>query len=168
MKRIILSLACTLFAISIMAQPGEQKNNGRKHFSPEEYKQKMEEFVTSEADLTQAEAQKFYPLLHEMLGKQRKNNHQARELMRKVNESTSENEYANIIEKSISLDIENKQLEKEYYQKFHSVLSWKKIHKVRNALYKFNIEALKKFTPPRDGEHHGDRRSMKASKEQSK
>ena len=68
MKKSILFIICVFFALTSMGQ-GTQ----RKRFSPEEYKHRMEFFIAKEACLTQSEAQKFFPLLHEMLEKQREN-----------------------------------------------------------------------------------------------
>ena len=144
MKKSILFILGVFFALTSMAQVTQ-----RKRFSPEEYKHRMEFFIAKEACLTQSEAQKFFPLLHEMLEKQRENNRKTHEIMRKGFKAKTESEYQNVVDEAITLEIENKKIEKNYYKKFHTVLSWEKIHKVRIALYKFNFEALKKFTPHR-------------------
>ncbi|MCD8237373.1 MAG: hypothetical protein LUD00_12195 [Prevotellaceae bacterium] len=147
MKRIILFLIAVLTIGCLQAQQAGKSDN-RKKFSPEDFKRKMETFITTHAGLTQQEGQNFYPLLHEMLEKQHKLMDRQRELMRKGKDDLPEDEYEKIIEEVTTLEIENKKIEKLYYNKFHTVLSWKKIHKVRHALFNFNIEALKRFSPP--------------------
>ncbi len=147
MKRIILFFVALSTVFCMYGQSDKQEN--KRKFSPEEFKQKMESFVTQEAELSPQESLKLFPLLHEMFGKQRKLMDQQRELMRKGENSLSEDEYEKIIDTVTSLEIENKKIEKSYYKKFHSILSWKKIHKVRRALFEFNLEALRKFTPHR-------------------
>ena len=143
MKHILYILFALLFSITAEAQNGQ-----RKEFSPELFKKKLELFITKEVGLTPAEGQRFFPLLHEMFEKQRKNNDKGRDLMRNVGENASETAYETVLEQSSALEIENKKIEKQYLKKFHSVLSWKKVYKVRRALIRFQIEALKRFSPP--------------------
>lgn len=147
MKRIILFLIAVLTIGCLHAQRTGRYDN-RKKFSPEDFKQKMESCITKHAGLTPKEEQNFYPLLHEMLGKQHELMDRQRDLMRKGENNLSEKEYEEIIKGVTALEIEKKEIEKSYYNKFHTVLSWKKIHKVRHALFEFNMEALKRFSPP--------------------
>ena len=165
MKRNIIVFFCLLMTAMTYAQQGGGNGQGQRHeFSPERYKQKLEEFVTREAQLSPEEAQRLYPILHEMLDQQRRNNDASREAMRSCKEGSSETEYQNAVERALTLDIENKRIEQEFYKKFHSVISWKKIYGVRVALWKFQMEALRRFTPnrgnntPRGGQHQGQRR----------
>lgn len=151
MKKQILTTLLLVFALTMTAQD-KNHNEHRRQFSPEHFRKELETFVTREAKLTESEAAKFYPLLHEMMAKQRHNNNEARKLMQSCNDNTTDADYAKVIDKCCSLDIENKTIEKEYYKKFNTVLSWKKIHSVRIALFKFNMHALKRFSPPREGE----------------
>lgn len=140
---ICLSLACCLSA-------GAQQNRPpRQEFSPERFNQRLESFVANEAGLTPDEAAKLFPMLHEMLDKQRKNIDADRALMRSLDKNTTEAQYAEIVEKSIDCELANKKLEKTYYHKFHSVLSWQKVFKVRMALDKFRMEVMRRFAPPR-------------------
>lgn len=135
-----------LVSITMFAQ--ENENDKRKIFSPEDFKRKMEAFVSKDANLTPYEAQRLFPILHEMFDKQRDINEEKRKIMRNVNDKTSEAEYCQIIERVSDLEIEEKNIEKRYYKKFHNVLSWKKIHNVRRSLVRFNMEALRRYAPP--------------------
>lgn len=156
MKRNILIVMLALISISSVAQ--EKKTQMRKPFSPEQYKAEMECFITKDACLSEEEAKKFYPMLHEMLEKQRKNNDKSRELMMQCNDKSSEADYERAVSQSIALDKENKEIELQYYNKFHSVLSWNKIHKVRIALFKFNMYSLRRFSP--HGQMNGNSKQM--------
>lgn len=146
-------IAILFFAASVLvyAQGPQQ----RQPFSPEHYRAELEKFVSCEACLSPAEAQALFPLYHEMMGKIRNNEHQARSAMWACNDASTEAQFQAAIEKSLALEIENKKIEKEYYKRFHSFLSWKKIHKVRVALVKFNMIALRRFTP---GQNPGQNR----------
>lgn len=150
MKRIVLITLCLTMSLCVMAQ-GNQPGRDRRQFSPEHFKQELEKFVTNEASLTDSEAQRLFPMLHEMMALERKNNEEATRLMQACNENSSEAEYERTLKKCLALEIDNKTIEQNYYKKFHSVLSWKKIHKVRSALFKFNMYALRRFSAPRVG-----------------
>lgn len=160
MKRLILIIVCfAAFAGGFaQVQSGQQEQQGqqgggRSPFSPEMFKQRLEQFVTWKACLTPEESQKFFPMLHEMLNKQRENNNKAHELMRQCDENDAEANYEKAIEKAIAYDLENRKIEKEYYKKFHSALSWKKIYKVRMALSEWQMEALRRFSPHAKNQH---------------
>ncbi len=148
MKRICTLLLCLALAATLAAQQRQPTWRSRQQFSPEQFRRDLETFVTREASLTPIEAHQFFPMLHEMLEKQRKNKDEAREIMRKCDENTSEREYEQILTKALRLDVRNAEIEQAYCKKFHSVLSWKKIHKVRIALFRFNMQALRNFAPP--------------------
>lgn len=146
MKRITFLLVCALCSTILFAQP---RNDKRRPFSPQEFKQKMEWFIAKEAGLTQEEAKKFFPLYHEMKNKQRETGKKGREIMAQSRNAKSEADYQKIVEDAINLEIEKNKIEKIYLKKFHSALSWEKIHKVKIAESRFNMEALRNFTPRR-------------------
>ena len=152
MKRIFFYIiACLLLSVNLQAQNtpnGRQGRQEHRQFNPEEFDKWMESYITNEVGLNAEEGKRFFPLLKEMRLKQYKNDQQGREIMLKLNDNSSESDYEEAINKVLELDLQNRKIEKEYYKKFHSVLSWKKIHKVRFAIQKFNMEALRRFTPP--------------------
>ncbi|MBR1379751.1 MAG: hypothetical protein IJ557_11565 [Bacteroidaceae bacterium] len=123
------------------------QQQGPRQFSPELFNQRLEQFVKNDAGLTAAECQKFFPLMHEMLNKQREINDKIQRTIYQGFGDKSENEYEQIISKVQALEIESRKLEQTYYKKFHTVLTWKKIYKVRFALSKWNMEVLKMFNP---------------------
>ena len=166
MKRYIAILALTVLPLTMSAQqnnrqwnPGNQPHGqwnpgarqpgfgGQQQFSPEAFKQRLEQFVSQHAGLTQQEGQQFFPLLQEMLGKQRQVQNKINANLRKGNEAKSESDFERLLKENAELEIENNRIELNYYQKFHKILSWEKIYKVKGALYLFNMEALRKFTP---------------------
>lgn len=147
MRTPLIALLLTL-ALPLMANHHPQQQHERKEFSPEAFNRHMEQFITERASLTADEAAAFFPLMHEMLAKQRANNDQQRQLMEKCEPTATEHDYEQAVMRSIELEAENKNIERTYYQRFHAVLSWEKIHKVKNALVEFQMEALRRFAPP--------------------
>lgn len=150
MKHIISIIAALLFATAMVAQPPKD-SKGRRGFSPEEYQRKMEEFVACNANLTQDEQAKFFPLLKEMFDAQRKISHKRRQMQKPVKD-LSEEELKKILEDLENMGLQHKKIEMTYFTtKFPTVLSYKKILKVRWALERYKMEALKQFAP-----QHGD------------
>ncbi len=155
MKKIITFAVCLM--LTLMTTAEAQENNRRK-FSPEHYKARLEKFITEEAGLTKEEGEKFFPMLHEMMEKQRETNRESFRKMKQSKEITSDADFQKIVMDLAELEIKNKQIEKEYYAKFNSAISWERILKVRQALHKFNMEALKSFTPRRQGDRAPENR----------
>lgn len=151
MKQIILIITILLSTVTANAQQQQQQwNQGQKQpkqFSPEEFRKNMEGFIKHEAGLSDAEAEKFFPMLAEMQSKQRMNSHLINQQMRKGHNAKSEAEYEKILSYILELEEANNELTKKYYKKFHTILSWEKIYKVRAAVEHFNMLALSRFSP---------------------
>jgi len=161
MKKFVFSLVCLLITIGTMAQnpntgkgkkQGEngfrKEQAGKSHkFSPEKYRQRLEGFITKEVGLTTEEQQKFYPLLNEMMEAQRKLMDEEREIMRSGKQAKTEADFEQIVKKTTELQVENRKVEVTYYKKFGKVLKWEQIYKVRMAITKFNMHALRNFSP---------------------
>lgn len=157
MKRFVLTLTCLLvIATGMVAQKpkdgqGKRQEFRKEHFSPEKYRQRMEGFITKEVGLTSDEQQKFYPMLHEMMEAQLKLMNEEREIMQSGKDAKTEADFERIVKKTTELQVENRKIEQTYYKKFYKVLSWEKIYKVRMAITKFNMHALRNFSPKKDG-----------------
>lgn len=150
---LLIVMSC---AISVNAQQNEDKNP-RAMFSPALFRQRMEAYITKQAGLSPAEAKNFYPLLHEMLDKQRENGNKARMALDKCNPGSTEDQYEDALMASVGFDQNNAIIEKEYLKKFHKVLSWKQIFLVKQALRSFHMNMLREFSP--DGGNNNNRRN---------
>lgn len=139
-KNIILFFSIFMSACFVMAQPQRGK------FKPEEFKAKLESFVTSEAGFTQSEAQAFYPIYHEMKGKQRQLQHSIFILKKNAaTDNTSDKDYAITIQKIKDLGVEIAQLEVNYYKKMCQAISPQKVYKAMCAEDKFHRKMLEEF-----------------------
>ena len=148
-----------VFSVFNVFNVGEAFAQEKKQFSPEQFKHHMEGFVKHEAGLTEDEAVKFFPLLEKMMQEQREVKRQQFQLMGQGRSAKTESDYQNLVMKSRELEVKNAKIEETYYKKFHSVLSWQKIHKVSMALKRFQMDALKQFSPQ---ERKGERSSQGA------
>ena len=141
MRKVILIFYMLVFGITMMAQSQQ-----RGKFNPEEFKAKLESYVTSQAGFTQSEAQAFYPIYHEMKGKQRQLQHR---IYRFKNNTPTENaddkDFALIIQKIKDLGVEIAQLEVNYYKKMCNAVSPQKVYKAMCAEDKFHRKMLEDF-----------------------
>ncbi len=141
MKRSIIIIVCML--VSVCTAVAQQ---GRGKFNPQEFKAKLESYITKEVGFTQSEAQAFYPIYFEMKGKQRG-------LQRKIfhikknaeTANASDNDYAATIQKIKDLNVEMAQLEVTYYKKLCQAVSPQKVYKAMCAEDKFHRQMLENF-----------------------
>ena len=159
MKRSIIILICTAMSVSFaLAQQGRGK------FNPQEFKAKLESYVTREAGFTQNEAQAFYPIYFEMKGKQRGLQRKIFQLKQNASTAnTSDNDYAATIQKIKDLGVEMAQLEVTYYKKMCKAISPKKVYLAMLAEDEFHRQMLRRFNrekegPDRRNNHKGNQR----------
>ena len=140
MKKTLLLFSLLVFSISMMAQ---QPQRGK--FKPDEFKAKLEAFVTAEAGFTQSEAQAFYPIYFEMKGKQRGLQRQIFQLKKNAPQAGADQEYTIIIQKIKDLGVEMAKLEVTYYKKMYTVVSPQKVYKAMCAEDQFHRKMLEDF-----------------------
>ena len=141
MKKTLLFFSLLVFCITMMAQ---QPQRGK--FNPDEFKARLESYVTKEAGFTQGEAQAFYPVYFEMKGKQRGIQRKIFQIKQKAeNSNASDNDYAATIQKVKDLGVEMAQLEVTYYKKLCQVVSPQKVYKAMCAEDKFHRQMLENF-----------------------
>ena len=120
MRRIYAIIICLCSLTASYAQQNGQRNqnqNQRQFFSPEAFNQGLEEFVKKEVGLSDDECKEFFPLMHEMMNKQRDVNSRIQQTMAKGFNAKTEADYEQIITKSINLEIESRKIEQTYYRK---------------------------------------------------
>ena len=134
MKKLILLI---VLCLGVSATLHAQK------LSREEFLAKKKAYITEQAELTESEAAKFFPLYFELRGKMRKlENDQNEESLKG---KPAENDYAQVLEKKYNSRIESAKLEKHYYYKFKAFLTNEKIYKIQKAEIDFHRTILKKM-----------------------
>jgi len=162
-----LSFICFFLVLSVSAQ--NQQNGNMRHqstqqrhfwgqnynyqgqtlnrsgqFSASEYARQQRDFFTKNAELTQDEADAFFPLYNELQQKKRELSREARRFMREAaGPGASDEQSLKAIDTQAEINIKIAELEKEYLQKFKEVLPATKILKVQNAQEQFNSQILK-------------------------
>ncbi|MBQ7425655.1 MAG: hypothetical protein IJQ60_01025 [Prevotella sp.] len=134
MKQIIL---ITLFLFSLVSVRAEEQQK----FSPEKFQAALEQFMTTEANLTADEAAKFFPIYREMQCKQRAVYKQMKELGK--NKPTDEKACRKAVEKRDELELEQRRIAQSYHVKFFEVLPASKVYDVIKAENRFHRRALR-------------------------
>lgn len=153
MKTIITTLILVLgLSAGLMAQkPGQADPGPKPGPKKEARKEKIEAlrvaYITKELDLTEAEAQVFWPVYNEY---QKKQEDSRKELKRKYNKETNYNfatdkEAEDYITADIQHKMQEAELLKTYYEKIKKVLPVKKVAKLRHAEESFRQEMLKQL-----------------------
>ena len=139
-------LACLLLAsLSASAQMHKEKR-----ISPEEFRAKTEAFIGSKAGFTAEEAQKFFPIYHEMKGKQWKIMQEVGKLkQQKPGFTSTDKEYAAIVSEIKDLNVQIAQIEETYYKRMCKAVPAKKVFMAMQAEDDFHRQALSRFNHDR-------------------
>lgn len=157
MKKTLL-LTLSLFAFILAATAQQQPGK----FNPEEFKAKLESFITEEAALTPAEAAAFFPVYHEMKAKQRELQHKTFRLKKNAPaDDADDSEYAIVIQKINDLGVEMAELQVTYYKALCKAVPPHKVYAAMRAEDRFHRKMLEGFGHrkgrPEEGRHRQDR-----------
>lgn len=124
-------------------------HNPHDKFDPKRFEVEMQQFITQKAGLTPKEAALFFPLFNEMQCKQRV----LFDKMRTYNFVDTSNDKACLkaIKEMDEIDVQLKEIQKEYHLKLCKVLSPSKVYKAIKADEEFHRQAFKRMMnrPPR-------------------
>lgn len=134
-KKAFFSLVLLMVACTISAQKEPKK------FDADRFQAALEQFITTEAALSPAEAEVFFPLYREYIRKQHALSKDMR--MRNKYKPATDKECREAIEYSDDVDIEIKELQKEYHRKFMKVLPAGKVYDILKAENKFHRQSFK-------------------------
>ena len=134
MKKSLLTLLFAFIALSLAAQQ-QQK------FDAEQFQVKLEQFITAEASLSQAESTAFFPLYRELRKKQRNIFEQIKRY--KHANPTDEKGAAEAIRQQDKLELEMKELIKDYHNKFIALLPATTVLRILKAEDKFHRQLFK-------------------------
>jgi len=122
----------------------------QKKFDPARFQAELEQFITTEAGLTPQEASEFFPVYREMMRKQRVYFDQMRRYQHI--DITNDRVCDEAIRKMDEMDVEIKQIQQVYHQRFLQVLPAGKVMQVIQAENKFHRRAFKRVAGPPQGE----------------
>lgn len=143
MKKLLV-FAVLMLVLVLGASAEEQQK-----FSPEKFQADLEQYITTEAGLTNEEAAKFFPLYREMQQKQRVVYNKIHELFKLPHDEAS---CKRAIQRRDQLEIELKQIAQTYHNKFLRVIPASKVIGTIVAEDKFHRRAFRKFGQQRNRE----------------
>ena len=122
--------------------PAQEKKEGR-FMKPEEYKEKLQDFITKRAELTEAEAKAFFPIYFELQTEKFKLNGSLRKKMRDMAaDGLNEAEAGELLDETLEMKLKCDQLDKDYMDKFKKILPASKLLKVQMSEEGFRRELL--------------------------
>ena len=138
----ILILSLFLNVLFINAQDPD-----KSFMNLQKFEKNKQEFIMKEANLSQQEADSFFPLNNELQKKKLELHRKHQESLKQTKESEdiSEAEYKELIENNIDLKMKEAELDKEYSEKFNKVMSPQKLFKAQEAEKTFLQEELRKY-----------------------
>ena len=143
MKKLLVFAVLMLVVVLGVSAEEQQK------FSPEKFQADLEQYITTDAGLTNEEAAKFFPLYREMQQKQRVVYNKMHELFKLPHDEAS---CKRAVQRRDQLEIELKQIAQTYHNKFLRVLPASKVIGTIIAEDKFHRRAFRKFGQQRNRE----------------
>ena len=152
MRRSIIIIALCLFAVLPIIAQGQNKHKGS--FNHDEFRKKMELFITEEAGLTPEDAQKFFPIFREMKEKQMKLGHKIKKLKKDPlddddddddDDDKDEDEWAEAVIEIEELKVKQAQIGETYIKRLCRIISGEKVFKALKAEDTFHRQILKNF-----------------------
>ncbi len=128
-----------IFLLSVLTYVNAQPKRDRPR--PECFQADLEQFVTRKACLTPQEASRFFPVYAEMFSKQRELRDKMKALKR-VRPMTEDECKENIL-KMDNLEVEMKQIQRAYHEKFMQILPASKVYDVMDAEEQFHRQTFK-------------------------
>ena len=140
MKRNLVLILLSLLGTSMIAQSKEKP-------CMEDIKARKVAYITEVVQLTPEEAQVFWPLYNEFQQKNMEMHKKRRKLVKQIENSASEADYEAVNDAMTQLDVDEVLLRKTYYEKYKTILSAEKIHRLFKAEHGFKnvlLESIEK------------------------
>ncbi len=138
----ILTFSLFLNVLLINAQDPD-----KSFMNLQEFEKNKQEFIMKHANLSQEEADSFFPLNSELQKKKLELHRKHQETMKLTKESSdiSDKEYKELIDNNVDLKMKEAELDKEYSDKFNKLMSPQKLFKAQQAEKTFMQEELRKY-----------------------
>ncbi len=138
---LLFAFMLSLNFISIQAQ------NQNRRMNIEEFEKRKVEYIRKEAELTNSEADKFFPLNNELTKKKFELRKIHRDRVQKIkdNSNISEAEYRKLLDDDVEVKLKEAALDKEFAKKFEGVLTPEKLYKAQQAERDFMQKEISNF-----------------------
>ena len=150
-KTIFIIIMLALCTTGIYSQQQGQQGQ-QQRFSPERFDAELQQFITNEAHLTAEEATRFFPVYKEMKQKQRQLFDRQRELGRV--KPQDEAGCMNAIKERDEMELQQKQVQQTYHNKFLELLPASKVYDILSAEDNFHRRMMRNWNQHRQGQHN--------------
>lgn len=116
-----------------------------KNMTEQEFRKQKQEYLIKELALTQEEAKEFFPL-YEKFQKEKKHIYDENQSLMDRADIAGEEEYRQIINRLLDLQIMSDELEKKYYNEFSKILSYRQLFRLNKAEASFQKYLLKEMS----------------------
>lgn len=140
-------LLCSLLLLSTLGSTLLAQRQENRLMNMADYEKRKREYIQKEAGLTQAEADKYFPLNNELTQKKFELHKERREKLKEIKENSdiSDEEYRKLLENDVEIKVKEAALDKEYAPKFKKVLSPEKLFKAQQAERDFMQKEVNNF-----------------------
>lgn len=162
MKKQLLHCLMMLMAVAISPIAIAQDDDGPP--IPEERMQEIKAqksaYLTQKMALTPEEAQRFWPIYNQMdeeLGKARREHMEFKRTLRQKEESMTEKEASEFLDREIAMREKDLQVRKKYDPQLRKAIGAQKLVQMHKAERDFHREVMKRFRDRGDGQRGGGR-----------
>lgn len=124
-------------------------SGGARGFNKQEFRQRVENYITKEANLTEEEAKAFFPIYNEYKDKQRKIHMSIHRLKKDVPAQGNEKAYEKCLMEMAELNAEMAGLDSVYYKKICKAISAQKFFKILTIEDRMHRKMLQNYNKPR-------------------
>jgi hypothetical protein len=154
-KATLLLLFLITSALAFAQNKGDvTMSGGATGFNKQEFRQRMQGFITKEASLTEEEAKAFFPIYNEYKDKQRQIHMSINKLKKNTPNSNDEKAYEKCLMEIARLNAEVAGLDSVYYKKICKAISAQKFYKILNIEDRMHRRMLQNYNrrqPARQG-----------------
>lgn len=154
-KATLLLLFLITSALSFAQNKGDVTlSGGATGFNKQEFRQRMQGFITKEASLTEEEAKAFFPIYNEYKDKQRQIHMSINKLKKNTPNSNDEKAYEKCLMEIARLNAEVAGLDSVYYKKICKAISAQKFYKIlgiEDRMHRRMLQNYNRRQPARQG-----------------
>lgn len=145
MRRILLFMILTVVTALPAAVSAQQKYGSERAQWMNEMRQYKRSYFVKELDLSREQQNKFFPLYEEMEDKTMKIEDEARTMERRIADTpdATDTEYEKGAEALYDARVESAQTEKEYMEKFKTILTRKQLFRLKGVERQFARDMMK-------------------------
>ncbi len=147
---LLLVLFALISSVTFAQNKGDVTlSGGVRGFNKQEFRQRMQDYITKEANLTQEEAKAFFPIYNEYKDKQRQIHMSINKLKKNTPNNNDEKAYEKCLMEMAELNAEMAGLDSVYYKKICKTISAQKFFKILNIEDRMHRKMLQNYNKPR-------------------